>query len=111
VTIKEYAAGRLAVEVDARDATLVGTSITAWPGWKAELDGRPLPSVSYNHAFLAFRAPAGRHRLTLRYAPDSVRIGAAMSLASAVLAFALLLRPSPAENRGSDLRINSSAAC
>ena len=93
VTIREYAAGRLALDVDAREATLVGTSITAWPGWEAELDGQPLPSVSYNHAFLAFRAPAGRHRLTLRYAPDSVRLGAATSLASALLAFLLLLRP------------------
>jgi hypothetical protein len=92
VTIDGFAAGRLALDVDARAATIVGTSITAWPGWKAELDGQPVPSVSYNHAFLAFRVPAGRHRLTLRYAPLSVRVGAAVSLASAVLAFALLFR-------------------
>ena len=96
VTINDFAAGRLTLDVDAREAALVGTSITAWPGWKAELDGRPIPPVSYNHAFLAFRTPAGRHRLTLRYAPDSVRIGAAASLASALLAFGLLLRPSRA---------------
>ena len=100
VTINEFAAGRLALDVDAREATLVGTSITAWPGWKAELDGRPVPSVSYNHAFLAFRAPEGRHRLTLRYAPDSVRVGAAASLASGLLAFALLLRPIHSKSSG-----------
>ena len=99
VTIAQYAADRLALEVDARETTLIGTSVTAWPGWKAELEGQPVPSVSYNHAFLAFRVPAGRHRLVLRYLPDSIRVGAVVSLASCLLAFALLFRTKAA---GSD---------
>ena len=77
---------RIALDVRAREAALVGTSITAWPGWIAELDGRPIPSVPYNHAFLAFRVPAGHHRLALRYLPRSFRLGAMISLVCAVLA-------------------------
>ncbi len=92
VTVAEYGAGGMALDVDAKEPTLVGTSITAWPGWKAELDGRPAGPVSYNHAFLGFRVPPGRHRLVLRYLPDSFRVGAAVSAASLLVALALLLR-------------------
>jgi hypothetical protein len=86
VSIAGYAADRLALDVDAREAALVGTSITSWPGWIAELDGRPITSVPYNHAFLAFRVPAGHHRLALRYFPRSFRVGAMISLVCAVVA-------------------------
>jgi hypothetical protein len=86
VSIAGYAADRLALDVDAREAALVGTSITSWPGWIAELDGRPITSVAYNHAFLAFRVPAGHHRLALRYFPRSFRVGAMISLVCAVVA-------------------------
>ncbi|MFY9552896.1 MAG: YfhO family protein, partial [Thermoanaerobaculia bacterium] len=81
-----------ALDVAAREPALVATSITAWHGWKAALDGREIPAVSYNHAFLGFRVPAGRHRLVLRYASGAFRAGAAVSLVSLGLALALLLR-------------------
>ena len=93
VAVAEYGASGIALDVDAKAPAVVGTSVTAWPGWKAKLDGRPVGSVSYNHAFLGFRVPPGRHRLALRYAPDSFRIGAAVSTASLVLALGLLFRP------------------
>ena len=86
VSITGYSADRIALDVRAREAALVGTSITAWPGWIAELDGRKIAPVSYNHAFLAFRVPAGHHRLALRYLPRSILLGAMISLVSAVLA-------------------------
>jgi uncharacterized membrane protein YfhO len=44
-----------------------------------------------NVAFRAVRAPAGRHRIELRYRPRSVAIGLALGAAS-LLAAALLLR-------------------
>ncbi len=33
------------------------------------IDGDSAPLLSYNHAFLAFRAPAGQHVAVLRYWP------------------------------------------
>jgi len=92
VTIAAYAADRLALDVRARGAALVATSIPAWPGWKVELDGRSVPIVTYNHGFVAFRVPAGRNRVELRYRPVSFRLGAAISLASCVAAVALMRR-------------------
>ena len=92
VRIRGYGRGRLDLEVEAREPTVVGTSVTAWPGWRARLDGQPIRPLSYNHAFLGFRVPAGRHSLGLRYTPTSFAIGAAISAASLVLVVILSVR-------------------
>ncbi len=91
VTVVAYRPQSMTLEIEAERDTIVGTSVTAWPGWKARLDGFAAEPLSYNHAFLAFRVPVGRHRLELRYRPDSFTTGAAISLATlAVLLFAAL---------------------
>ncbi len=84
-----YAGGRLALAVDAPAETFVGTSIPAWKGWKLSIDGRSAPLYPFNHAFLGFQAPAGRHAIVLRYLPDGFVLGVGVSLAS-VLACAWL---------------------
>ena len=88
VEIRSYGAQRISLEVDAKETAVIGTSVVAWPGWKARLDGAPVLPLSYNHAFLGFRVPAGRHRVELRYLPDSVLFGAALSLATLAAAAA-----------------------
>lgn len=90
--ISAYSAQAIDLDVDARRETLVATSIPAWPGWKARVDGLGIDSVGYNHAFLAFRVPEGRHRLTLRYFPDSVVAGSCASGATLALCLVLLFR-------------------
>ena len=45
-----------------------------------ELDGERIPALTYNHAFLGYRVPAGKHRLTLRYRPAGFTTGALLSL-------------------------------
>ncbi len=94
VRIERYEGSSLSMAVDAEADMLLGTSIPAWPGWKAVLDGRPAASVTFNHAFLAYRVPAGSHRLTLDYEPDSVRYGAVASLAAAILGAIVFARGS-----------------
>jgi hypothetical protein len=92
VRIAAYGPQAMALDVDAGAETVVGTSIPAWPGWKAALDGRAIPLLGYNHAFLGLRVPAGRHRIELRYFPDSVRLGLRISGATLAAAAFLLLR-------------------
>ncbi len=89
VTVIAYHEQGLSAEIEARQECVVGTSITAWPGWKARLDGRAIAPLSYNHAFLGFRVPAGRHRLELRYLPDGFVAGAAISLSTLLGAIVL----------------------
>jgi len=93
VSISAYEPQRLRLAIDASAPALVGTSVTGWPGWKLSVDGRPAPLLSYNHAFLGFRVPAGRHDVTLRYLPDSFLAGAAISLVSLAAALLLLRFP------------------
>ena len=95
VSVSGYEPQRLRLTIDAAAPAVVGTSVTAWPGWKLSIDGRRAPLLSYNHAFVGFRVPAGRHEAVLRYLPDSFLAGAAISLAS--LAAALLLLRFPRE--------------
>jgi uncharacterized membrane protein YfhO len=52
--------------------------------------------MPYNHAFLSFRAPAGRHTMVLRYLPDGFVCGAAISLTSLLVCLALVRPRRPA---------------
>src|SRR5262249_19190877 len=75
VTIASSRPQALALDIDAAAAAVIATSMPAWRGWKATLDGAPIEPLMYNAAFLGYHAPAGRHRLELRYVPDSFRAG------------------------------------
>lgn len=92
VAIASYRPQEMTLEINAKAPALVATSVTAWPGWKLVTDGAKAPLVPYNHAFLAFRVPAGAHRAVLRYWPDSFVRGAAISVTALLLSVVLLLR-------------------
>ena len=69
-----------------------------YPGWTAEVDGRPAEILMADGVFRAVALPQGTHRVVFRYQPLSVKIGAALS-ALALLAVAVLAgrsRPEPA---------------
>lgn len=97
VTIVSYLPQSMTLDVDAVEEAVVATSVTAWRGWKARIDGAALEPLSYNHAFLAFRVPRGAHRLELRYLPEGFTVGSVLSLLTLGAAVALSLRRRPAE--------------
>lgn len=72
----------------------VVASVTAWPGWRAYVDGQRLQTQIANHAFLSVHVPAGNHRIVLKYWPASFVIGRAITATTffAVIALALLNR-------------------
>ncbi len=53
-----------------------------YPGWKARLDGRPVPLWRANSAFTAVMVPSGEHEVVWRYAPPALAVGALISLAT-----------------------------
>jgi hypothetical protein len=63
------------LDVDATDRTFVATSVSDWPGWRADVDGRPVPTVTVNHAFVGFWLAPGKHEVRLAYRPASFRSG------------------------------------
>lgn len=74
---------RIDASMDA--AGYVVISQTAWPGWRAYIDGRRVRTLRANHAFLAVYVPAGRHQIRLRYLPQSFVAGRTISVAVALL--------------------------
>ena len=81
----------LVIEADARERTLVATSIPDWPGWRARSGGHDLPLTTVNHAFVGFWLPPGRRVVRLYYMPASFALGSAISAAVAAASLAAIL--------------------
>lgn len=71
-----------------------------YPGWQAAIDGRPAPIEIANGAFRAVRFPAGTHTVEFVYAPQSVSIGAAVTLTVGLIVIIGLVWAGRRPNRG-----------
>lgn len=60
-----------------------------FPGWTAYLDGHAIPIQLWNGAFQSVHLPSGDHSLDFRYEPRTLKIGAWISAASALLLVAI----------------------
>lgn len=82
--IVRYEPERVVIETDtSADGFLVLTD-TYMPGWHVQVDRQPGELYIADYAFRAVRVPAGEHRVEFAYAPSSLSIGAAFSLATVV---------------------------
>jgi hypothetical protein len=70
---------RLRLEAAMAAPGYVVISETAWPGWRAYLDGQRIRIDSANLAFLSVYVPEGRHHLRVEYMPDAFVRGRAIS--------------------------------
>jgi hypothetical protein len=62
-----------------------------YPGYRAELDGKPIPVEVFNLLLPAVRIPGGaRGRLVLEYRPRSLVVGAAVAAVAAILLLLLI---------------------
>jgi hypothetical protein len=57
----------------------------AYPGWKAELDGRATPLLKSDGYLRAVALPAGEHRVVFQYRPVSVYAGAGVTIVALAL--------------------------
>jgi hypothetical protein len=83
---------RVALEADLRTPAFVVLADSFDPGWRATLDGAPVPVLRANLAFRAVRVPAGRHRIEMVYRPRALLAGLAVSAVAVLAALALLAR-------------------
>lgn len=74
-----------------REGVLVLSEVH-YPGWKATVDGQPVPLQRADYLLTALPLPAGRHRVRYTYEPASVRVGAALSGFTVLALGALALR-------------------
>jgi hypothetical protein len=83
---------RLSLEVEAPARGFLVLSDQYFPGWFALVNGEPAPIQKANHVFRAVEVPPGRSVVELWYSPRSLRLGAAVSAATALLFGVLVLR-------------------
>jgi hypothetical protein len=74
-------------EVDAtmRSGGWVVVAESAWPGWRAYVDGRRVKTIPVNVAFFGVYVPAGRHHVRIAYLPDAFVRGRVISFATIAL--------------------------
>jgi hypothetical protein len=89
--ITEYADHHVRIRTDAPGARLLVLTDVHYPGWRAFIDGVEAPIHRANFAFRAVPVPGGRHEVVFEYRPASVRIGLAVSAASALVVALLLV--------------------
>ena len=58
---------------------------TWYPGWRATVDGEPVPLLRANHAFRTVHLAAGEHVVRMVYRPTSVLAGGLISLMTGVV--------------------------
>ncbi len=93
VTMTAESPDRLELETSSDAPGLLMLSESYDPGWKAYVDGEPVPVLVADHLLRAVPIPAGEHVVELRYEPTSLKIGIAISaatVATIVVAFVIL---------------------
>lgn len=127
--ILHYGTEKVDIQVETPSAGHLVLTDTYFPGWTAELDGRPVPIRPANVTFRAVEVPPGRHRVSFVYDAPVAKVGATLSLLSLITLalaafgplkrrrakFAQMLAPAGEEaidwkTRGKAVRIRSARA-
>ena len=77
----------LHVETDA--PALLVLSDTFYPGWRATVDGTPVPIYQTNAALRGVPVPAGAHRVEMHFRPRTLQIGLGLAAAGGLACLAL----------------------
>ncbi|MCY3781053.1 MAG: YfhO family protein [Chloroflexi bacterium] len=97
-TVASFAPEEIVVHIDTADNAILSLSLPHYPGWKASLNGEPVPIIPAYAGLSAVEIPAGQHSLSLTFAPDTYAVGVIVSgltwLALALYGLLALLRRS-----------------
>ncbi|MFP4474389.1 MAG: YfhO family protein [Desulfatibacillaceae bacterium] len=86
----DFSAGSLRFDVRCESRRFLVLSEAWHPGWRARLDGEPLPLVPADVALMGAWIPPGRHHLSLHFRPPGLAPGLGVSAALFLLACAAL---------------------
>ena len=78
------------VTVDATRPALLVISHGWQQGWSATVDGNDAPLVRADGLVLGVPVPAGHHEVKVTFTPPGLRLGAAITVASAVVCFGVV---------------------
>ena len=69
---------------EAPSAQVLRLHLTDVPGWRATIDGKPLPLMPFSGIMLQAHIPPGRHLVIVRYWPRSFTEGIVLAVASLI---------------------------
>ncbi|MGA2774374.1 MAG: YfhO family protein [Bryobacteraceae bacterium] len=70
--------------------SLLKVSVAWYPGWRADVAGKPLPIVRVDHALMGVIVPAGDNEIALSFHSNHFGSGLAISLVSGLLLLACI---------------------
>src|SRR5262249_33330584 len=83
--VVDSSANRVMVEADSTVGGRLILTDLAYPGWFAEVDGRPADSLVAEEMFRAVDLSPGAHSVTWTYRPQTLYWGATVSLSTIVI--------------------------
>ena len=83
IRLTEYRADQMTYEAETEsDQLAVFSEMYYENGWKAYVDGEPVPHLRANYVLRALVVPKGRHSIVFRFEPEVIRIGSGVTLVS-----------------------------
>lgn len=79
-SIASYRSQEVVIRASTKTDGILVLNDTDYPGWNAEIDGRPVQPINANYMFRAVLLPAGSHVVRFAYRPRSFYGGLAIAL-------------------------------
>jgi hypothetical protein len=92
--------GNWEIEVQANRPQLLVLAQSDFPGWRATVDGKPVPVLAADVAFVGVSVPAGTHRVVLRYHAPGVTLGDWITVLTLLICLGFVVRPLGRRIRG-----------
>jgi hypothetical protein len=91
VSVSEFSPTYLEVDVTTQENQLLVLSQIYYPGWRAEIDGRPVDLLRLNLVQQGLVIPAGDHLVRLSFRPNSFIAGSLITGAAFLLSVGMLI--------------------
>jgi hypothetical protein len=89
--LSSYTPQSIAIDIESPKEQYAILSDTYYPGWKATVNGNPVPVEKTLHTLRAIKIPQGHSTIQMTYEPDSLKFGVILSAIS-VLSLCILIR-------------------
>jgi len=85
--LKYLSSDKLVFEIDTKNKALFFLADNYYPGWAAKIDNKPTKILRTNYTFRSVVVPTGKHLVEFVYQPNSLKIGALISVFSLTCCF------------------------
>lgn len=87
--ITEYDIHKITIDAEASGNNLLYISEVYYPDWKAYIDGSPAEILKTNYTFRSIIVPKGKHKIELKFEPQTYYTGKNISIASNIFLIAI----------------------